>query len=117
MKAEWIKLWSMRATWVALGVAVAFTVGLGLADTVSAARGWDTMPAADRASFDPLGSAFAGLTFAQLALGVLGVLTVTSEYSSGTIIATLTARPRRRTAFAAKAVALCGVALVIGETL
>jgi ABC-type transport system involved in multi-copper enzyme maturation permease subunit len=117
LRAEWIKLWSIRSTWMTLGVAAACTVGLGLADTVSAVRGWDTMPAADRATFDPLGSAFAGLTFAQLALGVLGVLTVTSEYSSGTIIATLTARPRRSTAFAAKAAALCGVALIIGETL
>jgi ABC-2 type transport system permease protein len=117
MRAEWIKLSSMRATWVALGVAVAFTVGLGLADTVSAARGWDTMPAADRAAFDPLGSAFAGLTFAQLALGVLGVLAVTSEYSSGTIIATLTAQPRRTAAFAAKAGTVFAVGLVVGEVL
>jgi ABC-2 type transport system permease protein len=117
MKAEWIKLWSMRATWVALGVAVAFTVGLGLADTVSAARGWDTMPAADRAAFDPLGSAFAGLTFAQLALGVLGVLAVTSEYSSGTIIPTLTAQPRRTAAFAAKAATVSALGLVVGEVL
>jgi hypothetical protein len=103
LHAEWIKLWSVRSTWFALGTAVAFTVGLGLADTVSTARGWDAMPAADRVAFDPLGSAFAGLTFAQLALGVLGVLAVTSEYSSGTIIATLTAQPRRSTAFVAKA--------------
>src|SRR3954470_24500700 len=102
LRAEWIKLWSVRSTWVALGIAVAFTVGLGLADTVSTVRGWDTMPAPDRAAFDPLGSAFAGLTFAQLALGVLGVLAVSAEYSSGTIIPTLTAQPRRSTAFAAK---------------
>ncbi len=117
LHAEWIKLWSVRSTWIALGVAVAFTVGLGLADTVTVARGWDTMPVADRAAFDPLGSAFAGLTFAQLALGVLGVLAVTSEYSSGTIIATLTAQPRRGTAFAAKAGTVFGVALVVGEAL
>jgi ABC-type transport system involved in multi-copper enzyme maturation permease subunit len=115
--AEWIKMWSMRSTWVTLGVAVALTLGLGLADTVSTARGWDTVPAADRATFDPLDSAFAGLTFAQLALGVLGVLAVTSEYSSGTIIPTLTAQPRRAAAFAAKAGTVFCVALLFGEVL
>ncbi|MEV6850670.1 hypothetical protein [Actinoplanes sp. NPDC051411] len=107
----------MRPTWVALGVAVVFTVGLGLADTVSTVRGWESMPVADRAAFDPLGSAFAGLTFAQLALGVLGVLAATSEYSSGTIVATLTAQPRRAAAFAGKAGTILGVSLLIGQAL
>lgn len=117
LHAEWIKVWSVRSTWIALGVAAAFTIGLGLADTVSVVRGWETMAAADRAVFDPLGSAFAGLTFAQLALGVLGVLIVTSEYSTGTVIPALTAQPRRGRAFATKAATVFGVALVIGQTL
>lgn len=117
LHAEWIKLWSVRSTWITLGAAVVFTVGLGLADTVGAVRAWDTMPAADRATFDPLGSAFGGLTFAQLALGVLGVLAVTSQYSSGTIIAALTAQPRRGVAYAAKAGTVSGVALLAGQVL
>jgi hypothetical protein len=107
----------VRSTWVCLGVAVVFTLGLGLADTISTVRGWDTMPAADRAAFDPLGSAFAGLTFAQLALGVLGLLAVTSEHSSGTVVPALIAQPRRAAAFAAKAGTVFGVALIVGQTL
>lgn len=117
VRAEWIKLSTVRSTWAALGVAAAFTVGLGLADTVSTSRGWDSMPAADRAAFDPLASAFAGLTFAQLALGVFGVLAATSEYTSGTIIATLTAQPRRIAAFAAKAGTVGAASLVTGQIL
>jgi hypothetical protein len=117
IRAEWIKLWSVRSTWIALGLAAALTLGLGLADTVSAVHGWETMAATDRAAFDPLGSAFAGLSFAQLALGVLGVLSVTSEYSSGTIIPALTAQPRRLAAFLAKAGTVFGVALPVGQTL
>lgn len=117
LHAEWIKLWSVRSTWITLGAAVVFTVGLGLADTIGAVRGWDAMPATERAAFDPLGSAFGGLTFAQLALGVLGVLAVTSEYSSGTIIAALTAQPRRAAAYAAKAGTVFGVALLVGQSL
>jgi hypothetical protein len=117
VRAELIKLWSIRSTWLALAVAVAPAFGMDLASTVGAVRGWDTMPAADRAAFDPLAAAFAGLTLAQLSLGVLGVVAVTSEYSSGTIIATLTAQPRRATAFAAKAGTLCAVALACGQVL
>jgi ABC-2 type transport system permease protein len=117
LHAEWIKLRSIRSTWVAFGVAVACAAGLGAADTVGTVRGWAVMPAADKAAFDPLSSAFAGLTFAQLALGVLGVVAVTSEYGSGTIIATLTAQPRRAVAFAAKAGAVFAVALVAGQML
>ena len=117
LRAEWIKLWSVRSTWLAIGIAVAFTVGLGLADTHQRRARLGHHAGRDRAAFDPLGSAFAGLTFAQLALGVLGVLAVTSEYSSGTIIATLTAQPRRGAAFTAKAGTVFAVALLVGETL
>lgn len=117
LHAEWIKLWSVRSTWVAVGVAAACAFGLGLLDTVSTVRGWETMSTAERAGFDPLASAFTGLTFTQLALGVLGVLVGTSEYSSGTIIATLTAQPRRTTAFTAQAGVLAVVALIVGEAL
>jgi len=45
----------------------------------------------------------AGLALGQLVLAVLGVLVVTSEYSSGTIRATLAAIPRRPLLLAAKA--------------
>ncbi len=117
VRAELIKLWSVRSTWVCVAIAVAFTFGLGLADTVSTIRGWDTTPAADRAAFDPLGSAFAGLTFAQLALGVLGALAVTSEYSSGTIVPALIAQPRRAATYAAKAGTVFAVALIVGQLL
>lgn len=117
VRAEWIKLSSVRSTWACVAVAVAFTFGLGLADTISTVRGWDTMPAADRATFDPLGSAFAGLTFAQLALGVLGAIAVTSEYSSGTIVPALIAQPRRAAAFAAKAGTVFAIALILGQVL
>jgi ABC-2 type transport system permease protein len=117
VRAEWIKLWSVHSTWWALTSAVAFAVGLGLVDTVSTARSWDTIPAPDRAGFDAVGSAFAGLTFAQLAFGVLGVLAVTSEHATGSIIPTLTAIPRRLLGYLAKASVLATVTLLFGELL
>lgn len=84
---------------------------MGILDTRSVAHHWATMSAADRAHFDPVGDSFTGLVFAQLAFGVLGVLTIGTEYGTGMIRATLTATPRRGTVFTAKAVVLGAVTL------
>ncbi len=51
---------------------------------------------------------------AQLAVGVLGVLLITSEYATGQIRATLAATPQRLTVLAAKAVTFVGVVFVVG---
>ena len=55
-----------------------------------------------------------GLHLSQVAIGLLGVLAVTSEYSSGMIRATLAAVPQRRLMLAAKTLALAAAALVTG---
>jgi ABC-2 type transport system permease protein len=117
LAAEWIKLWSVRSTWLTASCALVFGVGLGLVDTISTTRSWDTLAPADRAGFDAVGSAFAGLTFAQLAFGVFGVMAVTSEYATGTVIATLTAVPRRALVYLAKAAVVAVTTLVFGEVL
>ena len=50
----------------------------------------------------PFGT-FTGVLLAQLAIGVLGVLTITSEYSTGMIRSTFIAAPQRRAVIVAKA--------------
>jgi ABC-type transport system involved in multi-copper enzyme maturation permease subunit len=55
-----------------------------------------------------------GVLLAQLAIGVLGALFVTSEYSTGMIRSTFTAVPQRRAVIAAKAAVFAVVALVVG---
>ena len=112
-RMEWLKLRSVRSTaWVML----VFAAGLiGLAILVLAHQHWATMSAADRASFDPVNQGFTGLTIGQLAFGVLGVLMITSEFSSGLIRATLAAVPSRPLLLAAKAAVLGAVVLAVGE--
>jgi ABC-2 type transport system permease protein len=112
-RMEWLKLRSVRSTaWVML----VFAAGLiGLAILVVAHQHWATMSAADRASFDPVNQGFTGLTIGQLAFGVLGVLMITSEFSSGLIRATLAAVPSRPRLLAAKAAVLGAVVLAVGE--
>jgi ABC-2 type transport system permease protein len=112
---EWLKLRSVRSTWWALLV---YAVGMiALAILVLYHQHWASMSPADRASFDPTNDSYAGLAIGQLAIGVLGVLVITSEFSSGLIRATFAAAPRRPLVLAAKAAVLTAVALVAGEIL
>jgi ABC-2 type transport system permease protein len=112
---EWLKLRSVRSTWWTLLVFAAGMIGLAVPILIH--QHWATMSAADRASFDPVNDSFAGLAIGQLALGVLGVLAVTSEFSSGMIRATFAAVPRRPLVLAAKAAVIAAVTLVAGEIL
>ncbi len=112
---EWLKLRSVRSTWWTLLVFAAGMIGLAI--LVMVHQHWATMSAADRASFDPTNDSYAGLAIGQLAIGVLGVLAVSSEFSSGMIRATFAAIPRRRLVLAAKAAVVAAVTLVAGEIL
>ena len=56
-----------------------------------------------------------GIGLGQLAIAVLGVLIITSEYSTGVIRASLLAVPRRRPVLAAKAVVFAVLLLVVTE--
>ena len=112
-RMEWLKLRSVRSTWWTLLVFVAGMVGLSV--LIMAHQNWATMPAGQRAGFDPTNDSMAGLAIGQLALGVLGCLAITSEFSSGLIRLTFAAAPRRPLVLAAKTAVLAAVALVAGE--
>lgn len=95
VRAEWTKLRTLRATWLTLAVAVAASIALGLLATLSDARNWDTMTAAERATYDPTSTSLVGVLFGALVLGALGVRTVTAEYSTGMIRTSAAAVPSR----------------------
>jgi len=113
--AEWIKLRSVRSTYLTMACAAVLGLGLGALDTASVAHHWAGMTAQGRAGFDPVGDSFTGLVFAQLAFGVLGVLAASTEYGTGMIRTTLGAVPRRGALFAAKAVVVGALSLLLGE--
>jgi ABC-type transport system involved in multi-copper enzyme maturation permease subunit len=69
---------------------------------------------ADFANSTAVSLSLFGTRFAQLALGVLGVLVTAGEYSTGMIRSTLTAVPRRLPVLWSKAVVFGLVALVAG---
>ncbi|HZQ81950.1 MAG TPA: hypothetical protein VFB25_08245 [Gaiellaceae bacterium] len=98
--SEWTKLRSVRSTVWSLLVAVVFTIGLSA--LVPAVRMHHLRPGEH--IDNPLELTLAGIQLAQLAIGVLGVLVISAEYSTGMIRATMTAAPKRLAVLWAKAV-------------
>jgi ABC-2 type transport system permease protein len=104
-RMEWIKLRSLRSTWWALALTVAGGIGIAVAVGVNTKD----------AAADLTNNALAGISLGLLLIGVLGVLVMTGEYSSGMIRATLAAIPNRPLVLAAKAAVFGAVALAVGE--
>jgi ABC-type transport system involved in multi-copper enzyme maturation permease subunit len=89
------------------------TVGLGALFCFAYVRRFDHLNLRQRLTFDPTLQSLRGLFLAQIAIGVLGVLVISSEYATGVIRTTLTAVPQRRVLLAAKGVVFGAVALVV----
>jgi ABC-2 type transport system permease protein len=105
ISAEWVKIRSVRSTIWTLALTVALSLGLGYLVGLSFRTNFAHLPRDQQERFDPLFATFYSLTIGQLALVVLAVFVVTSEYSTGTIRASLVAVPRRGAFFAAKVLA------------
>lgn len=101
--SEWTKLRSVRSTRWSLLAAFLFTVGLAALACAVVSHHYPRMSPREQANFHPLEVNLAGVQLAQLALGVLGVLIITAEYSTGMIRASFTAVPKRLPVLWAKA--------------
>jgi len=117
LATEWTKIRSVRSTvWTLVIFAV---VSLGLTGlftwltirSLNSSRERSAAIVTDPVNFI-LGT---GLGLGQLAICVLGVLVITSEYSSGTIRASLLAVPKRIPMLIAKGVVFSVLVFVIGE--
>jgi ABC-2 type transport system permease protein len=102
--SEWTKLRSVRSTRWSLLVATVLTIGFPILAAAVISSHWGHQSASERASFNPLDPALIGSQIAQLAIGILGVLVISAEYSTGMIRATFTAVPKRLPVLWAKAV-------------
>jgi ABC-type transport system involved in multi-copper enzyme maturation permease subunit len=115
LSSEWIKLSSVRSTIWTLVITAIAGVGIGALVTSAQAARFSTRSPAARLAFDPTRSSLSGLLFAQLAIGVLGVLVMSAEYSTGTIRATFAAVPRRLLVLVSKVALFAVVVFVVGE--
>jgi ABC-type transport system involved in multi-copper enzyme maturation permease subunit len=111
MRSEWTKLRTQPSAWWALlsavTLVVAFSIGYSLLRAARPPHG------AAVSSFDPASVSLAGVQLAQIAVGVLGVLLITSEYATGLIRTTLAAVPRRLPALWGKAAALTAAIVAV----
>jgi ABC-2 type transport system permease protein len=113
--SEWVKLRSLRSSWLTMGIAVAALVGIAVVGGILTNQDWSHMRPQRRANFQPIDASLTGVAFAQLAIGVLGVLFISGEYGTGMIRSTLGAVPRRLPVLWAKLAVFGAVSLVLME--
>jgi ABC-2 type transport system ATP-binding protein len=113
IRAEWRKFISLRSTKWSLLLTFVIVVAFGGIAAYGTTLRWDDFSPLRRAVFDPTAQSLGGIFFGQLVLGALGVLVLSSEYSSGSIRATMAAIPRRSRVLLAKILVLGGAGLVV----
>ncbi|MCU1456761.1 MAG: transporter permease [Actinomycetia bacterium] len=112
--SEWTKVRSVRSTMWSLLATVGIVLGLSALLCWAYVNRFDSMSIQDRFGFDPTLHSLRGVQLAQLATGVLGVLVIASEYSTGMIRTTFAAVPQRRTVLLSKALVFGAVTWVVG---
>jgi len=122
VRSESTKFRSLRSTMYTLLVAVVLMIGIGAVFSAVNASQYHTFSVSAKATFQPISTSLTGVVFAVVAFGVLGVLLMSGEYSTGMIRASLTVVPRRLpvlwaklVVFAVVAFGVLGVLLMSGE--
>jgi ABC-2 type transport system permease protein len=101
----------VRSTYWTLFAAVIFSLAFASLEAVFLPG---RLSGHDKATLDAVRVSLGGSHLSQIAVGVLGVLVITSEYTTGMIRATFSAVPRRSRVLAAKAIVFATTALVVG---
>lgn len=113
VRAEWIKLRSLRSTWIMVALAISLSIGFAAATALVAGMTHDGWNDRIRSEFDPILTTLGGWLFGMILVITLGVTSVTAEYGSRMVRTTFIVNPRRFQVFAAKAlvVGLLGMAI------
>src|SRR4051794_10064112 len=109
LRSEWTKLWSLRSTRWSLLAAVIVMTGMGIVVAAFQMARWAQLDPHDLSTFDSINISTSGYHLAQLAVGVLGVLVISGEYSTGMIRSSFMAVPRRLPVLWAKLAVFCSV--------
>jgi ABC-2 type transport system permease protein len=113
LASEWTKIRSVRSTYWTLLFAAVSTIGLSAIVCAVFVAQYAHLTAQDKASFDAASVSLTGGILAQFAIAVLGVLVITSEYSSRMIRSTFAAVPQRLTVLGAKIAVFSAVTFVV----
>lgn len=116
--AEWVKLQSLRGSWIMMAAAIASTVAFTLlicsaVDTAGGSAGC-TPGRVGCGDEDVVLMSLGGAYFGQIAFVAFGVMAITSEFATGLIRGTFLGDPIRHRPFLAKATVLGTTAWVAG---
>ena len=115
VRSEWTKARTVPSTMWTLIAAAVIGIGLGALISAVAANHYAKSSLSNKLTWDPTSISDSGFAIAQLAIGVLGILLITSEYSTGAIGSSLAAVPRRGRLLGAKAVVVVVLIFVVTE--
>lgn len=113
IRSEWTKLWTLRSTRWSLLLAFVAQAGLGPLIAVIEMARWSHLTLQDRLTINPIDHSLGGWHLAQLAVAILGVMTITGEYHTGMIRSSLVAAPKRLPVLWAKLLVFSAVTLVL----
>jgi ABC-type transport system involved in multi-copper enzyme maturation permease subunit len=117
LRAEWTKIRSVRSTVWSLIAFVIVAIGFSILVAIVIANVWNkpgNHPNQVTLQNNPTNVLYGtGFGFGQLALCVLGVIVMTSEYTTGAIRSSLLAVPRRLPMLAAKVIVFAALELVV----
>lgn len=113
VRSEWTKLWSLRSTRWSLLAAVVAQGALGILVAAVQMNRWTHLSPHDRDTYSSIDTGVGGYHLAQLAIGVLGVMIISSEYSTGMIRSSFMAVPKRLPVLWAKIAVFSSVTFVL----
>lgn len=109
LQSELTKFRTLRSTTYTMAAAVVLMIGIGAVFVAVTASQYHMGPA----GIDAVSTSLTGTVFAVVAFGVLGVLMMSGEYTTGMIRASLTAVPRRLPVLWAKLAVFAGTVFAV----
>lgn len=113
IRSEWIKFRSLQSNWIAMLSTVVLMIGLGALSAAflngTLGDGGDGFGDVS----DPTTTSLSGMMLAQIVVGIVGVLAITSEFATGMIRATFAAVPKRLPALWAKVIVVASTTLAV----
>lgn len=103
LRSEFIKLTTVRGTWWSVGIVAVLTIGLAVVATLVITPPIDNI----------IMAVISPVQFTMMLAGILGVISVTGEYSTGMSRSTFTANPVRGSVLLAKAAMLGAFMFVV----
>lgn len=112
--SEWIKLRTLRSTYITLGLGFSLSVAASGLFALAVGNTYDGWSDAQKATFEPLMFAMVGNVIALIVATVFGVMTVSGEYANGMVRQSVIATPRRAQVLWAKVLLVLAITMAFG---